>query len=326
MSARRHLMSPELVTQWLNTWRSDGVHVNSHELMYYRSKVNAFQRFRRLHPPPGASGALLSKFKGRGMEFDEFRHYQAGDDIRAIDWRVTARTGTPHTKLFREERERPVFVVVDFSDSMQFGSQLLFKSAQACHLAASLAWLAVARGDRIGAVMTSQYGHAEIKPQARHHGVMQVIHHLVEQQQLAVDSWQQQHRHQNVFPQALERMQQLARPGSIIYLISDWLSDDPALWRHCLALQRHCQLVPFTIIDPLELQLPNVSDHTPLSMTDGELSVVVDPVNKHQRHAYAHAQQQRLQSVVKQWQQLGCPLRMISSADALENQWPGELL
>lgn len=320
------MLSPANVSQWLNTWRSDGVHVTSHELMYYRSKVNAFARFRRLNPPPGRTGALMSKFKGRGMEFDEFRHYQAGDDIRAIDWRVTARTGTPHTKLFREERERPVFVVVDLSDSMQFGSQLLFKSVQACHLASALAWLAAARNDRIGAVITSGQGHAEIKPQGRHHGVLNVIHHLIEQQQIAVGHWQQHRSNNNVFAAALERIQHVARPGSLIYLISDWLSDDPAIWQHCLALQRHCQLLPFQITDPLELQLPEHAGHQHLAMTDGEQHVVVDAADQHQRHAYSHAQQQRQAHLVQQWQQLGGELRQFSAADALESQWPGVVL
>src|SRR5690554_346681 len=313
-------------SQWLDLWRSDGVHVQSHELMYYRAKVNAFQRYRRLHPPPGQTGVLLSKFKGRGMEFDEFRHYQAGDDIRAIDWRVTARTGTPHTKLFREERERPVLIVVDLSHSMHFGSQLLFKSVQACHLASALAWLAVARNDRVGAVLASDQGHAEIRPQARHHGALNLIHHLTEQQQQAVSHWQQQRSSRNVFAQALERVQHVARPGSLIYLISDWFSQDPAIWRHCSALQRHCQLLPFQIIDPLEQRLPSPNYPAHLAMTDGEQQLVIDPADRHQTNAYAQAMAQRQTDIVKQWQQLGCSVRQFSAAEALESQWPGVTL
>ncbi|SDB46478.1 Protein of unknown function DUF58 [Pseudidiomarina indica] len=314
------------VEQWLNTWRSNGIHVQSHELMYYRSKVAAFQRFRRLHPPPGRGGALLSRFKGRGMEFDEYRHYQAGDDVRTIDWRVTARTGTPHTKLFREERERPVFVAVDLSHSMQFGSQLLFKSVQACHLAAVVAWLAVARGDRIGAVIGSQASHVEVKPQDREHGAQQVIHHLVEQQQAAVNHWLHQRHHQNVFADTLARVQHIARPGSIIYLISDWQSDDPALWRSLLALQRHCQLVPFFVSDPLEQELPHITGTGQLKLTDGEQQLTMNPANVQQREHYAAAQSEWLHSRIQQWRNLGGNLRHFSAAQPLELQWPGEIL
>ena len=312
--------------QWLELWHSNGVQVSSHELMYYRSKASAFARYRRLHPPPGQSGALLSKFKGRGMEFDEFRHYQAGDDIRAIDWRVTARTGTPHTKLFREERERPVFVVVDLSSTMHFGSQLLFKSVQACHLASALAWLAVSRGDRIGAVLGSEQHHTELRPQGRHHGALNVIHHLVEQQQLAVTHWQQQRHYQNHFATTLERVQHIARPGSLIYLISDWLSPDPALWQSCLALQRHCQLLPFQIIDPLEFALPAHSAHETLALSDGQQQWQVDLANSQQREAFVQAGAQQQKLISDQWHQLGCQLRQISAAEALESQWPGVVL
>jgi len=318
-------------TQWLTTWHSNGVHVSSHELMYYRSKVGAFQRFRRLNPPPSQTGALMSKFKGRGMEFDEFRHYQAGDDIRAIDWRVTARTGTPHTKLFREERERPVFVVVDLSDSMHFGSQLLLKSVQACHLAAALAWLAVARNDRIGALIsTSQdagtQGHVELRPQARHHGVLNIIHHLVQQQTTAAAQWQQQRGTSNHFHHALERLQHVARPGSLIYLISDWLNTDASTWRSLLALQRHCQLQAFQIIDPLELAIPTFATSDQLPLTNDGQQVIIDPSNQHQTQAYAKAMQQHQQAMLKQWQQLGLTVQQFSAAEPIELQWPGVIL
>lgn len=313
-------------TEWLTTWLSNGVRVGSHELMYYRSKVSAFQRFRRFNPPPGQTGALMSKFKGRGMEFDEFRHYQAGDDIRAIDWRVTARTGTPHTKLFREERERPVFVVVDLSDSMHFGTQLLFKSVQACHLAAALAWLAVARNDRIGALISSAQNHVELRPQSRHHGVLNMIHHLVEQQTNAVEQWQQHRSTQNNFHQALERLQHLARPGSLIYVISDWLNPNDATWRSLLALQRHCQIQPFQIVDPVELNIPPSSVADTLPLTHDDQHVIVDPSNNHQRQAYAQAMQQHQQHMLQHWQQFGLSVQQFSSAEALELQWPGVTL
>lgn len=320
------MLTAAAVDHWLNTWRSDGIRVQSHELMYYRSKVAAFQRFRRLHPPPSTGGALLSRFKGRGMEFDEFRHYQAGDDVRTIDWRVTARTGTPHTKLFREERERPVFVVVDLSHSMQFGTQLLFKSVQACHLAAVAAWLTVARGDRIGAVIGSQAGHVEVKPQGRDHGAQQVIHQLVTQQHAALELWLSQRQYHNVFSDTVARLQQIARPGSIIYLISDWHSDDPALWRNLLALQRHCQLVPFMITDPMEQQLPAVNGTGMLWLTDGQQQLAVHPGNSQQRKSYAQAQQQWQQNRVQQWRQLGSTLHHFSAGQPIELQWPGEVL
>ena len=124
------------------------------------------------------SGNYLARSKGRGMEFDEVRHYQNGDDIRAIDWRVTARTGKTHTKLFKEEVERPVLIATDLSENMLFGSQLLFKSVQAAHLASLVAWHAKSRGDRVGGIVFNQHYHAELKPRSRLQGVLHYLHIL----------------------------------------------------------------------------------------------------------------------------------------------------
>ncbi len=100
------------------------------------------------------------------MNFSEVRPYQAGDDIRAIDWRVTARTGKTHTKLFTEEREQPVMLLIDLGTSMKFGSQLLLKSVQAAHFASLLSWLAVSEQDRIGAIIYTGTKLIECKPTA----------------------------------------------------------------------------------------------------------------------------------------------------------------
>ena len=103
-------------------------------------------------------GANLSVFQGRGMEFDESRSYQPGDDARTIDWRLTARTGAMHTKLFHEERERPVQLLVDLRSGMQFGTRKQFKSVLGATIAAKLAWTAIDGGDRVGGFLLSPSG------------------------------------------------------------------------------------------------------------------------------------------------------------------------
>jgi hypothetical protein len=127
----------------------------------------------------GQSGAYLSKLKGRGMEFDEARLYQPGDDIRTIDWRVTARTGKTHTKVFREERERPVFISVDYRPTMAFATRGVFKSVQAAKLAALLAWAAQQHGDRIGGQIFTDFACQELKPQNGKHAVLRFLNALV---------------------------------------------------------------------------------------------------------------------------------------------------
>ena len=124
------------------------------------------------------TGAYVSRFRGRGMEFDESRPYQPGDDPRSIDWRVTARSTTAYTKLFREERERPVLIAVDLRSNMHFATRGCFKSVSASRAAALIAWAAHHRGDRLG-----QHGHClgiQIPHAVNHSPVMRACNSVVD--------------------------------------------------------------------------------------------------------------------------------------------------
>ena len=119
---------------------------------------------RRVRAP--GSGGYASPFKGRGMEFDEVRPYAQGDDVRSIDWRVTARSGKPHTKLFREERERAVLLWLDLRPAMFFATRGSFKAVRAAQAAALLGWNTLRHGDRLGALIFDAHNHAELRPSA----------------------------------------------------------------------------------------------------------------------------------------------------------------
>ena len=315
-------------SEWLQQWHSDGIQVGSAELMYYRSKVGAFARHRKLHPPKAQTGALLSKTRGRGMEFDEVRHYQAGDDVRAIDWRVTARTGTPHTKLYREERERPVMFVVDLSPTQHFGSALLLKSVLACHLTAAMAWLAVQRGDRVGALIGHPQRHVEIRPQARQHGVLRIIHALVELQNESLADWQQSSASTNqaTLDDLLQRAQQVAKPGTIIHIISDWQHFTSGTFTKLQALQRHCSLQVLQCSDPLEHQFPTALAQQDVALSDGLQQLEFAAGEQQQRNAYRAEHTQLQQQLLGQFQQLNLELHQFSAARALEEQWPEVML
>ena len=122
------------------------------------------------HPVARAlrAGSNVSRLRGRGMDFAEVRNYQAGDEIRHMEWRVTARTGKPHVKLYEEERERPVIILTDFNPSMYFGTRLAFKSVIAARLAAILAWTVVKQGDRVGGFLLSAHHHHRMMRRARY--------------------------------------------------------------------------------------------------------------------------------------------------------------
>lgn len=143
----------------------DGVIAELNELINLRR----YAQYARYQPEGLAirSGNHISKVRGRGMDFSEVRHYQAGDEIRHMEWRVTARTGRPHVKIYQEERERPVVILTDFNPSMIFGTRIAFKSVVAARLAALLAWTVIKQGDRVGGVFFSATQHSEFTPKAR---------------------------------------------------------------------------------------------------------------------------------------------------------------
>jgi len=269
------------ISSLLNSVASNGIELSINELIQYQNKASLIDLAARKSQHGQMSGNYLSRSKGRGMEFDEVRHYQNGDDIRAIDWRVTARTGKTHTKLFREEVERPVLVATDLSSSMLFGSQLLFKSVQAAHLAALVTWHAKGRGDRIGGIVFNQYKHSELKPRSRKEGVLHYLHSLVEthqhtmsleqQNQNELLSSEQLHDLANAtFEENCARLRQLARPGSLVYLITDGNHITQETIRHLSHISRHCELVVCLVSDPLEHDLPTSKYKMNVAVTDGK--------------------------------------------------------
>ncbi len=233
------------------------------------------------------SGQYLSSFRGRGMEFDEVRPYQAGDDVRTLDWRVMARSGKPHTKLFREERERAVLLWVDNRRSMFFATRGAFKSVIAARAAALLGWAAVKQGDRVGGLIFSEQQHEELRPQGSKHAVLHLIQRLVEQEQAAwLQAKAQQHdaiAASEAALQSLLRLRRVARPGSLVVLLSDFREVDDRCELHLSQLARHNDVVMFFIYDELESTLPPAGLYR---VGDGEQTMVLDTTVASARATY----------------------------------------
>src|SRR5690606_28940017 len=158
------------------------------------------------------AGGHLSPVKGRGAECDESRPYQPGDDLRTMDWRVMARTGKPHTKVFREERNRPVFVWLDLRAPMMFGTQRAFKAVRAAEAAALVAWGAIANGDRLGGLVFSDTEHEERRPRLGRRSALTLLQ-LVAEDRFWTPS-------PSTAPgggaeHGLKRLTRVARPGSL---------------------------------------------------------------------------------------------------------------
>ena len=303
------------ISNWLRVHHADGVNVDMAELLYYRSKTGLMNLNPHKTVQARLAGSYLTKMKGRGMEFDEARHYQPGDDIRAIDWRVTARTGKTHTKLFREEKERPVFILVDFSHSMHFGTQLLFKSVTAAHLASLIAWSASKRGDRIGGLVFNESEHREFKPMTRQKAVLSLLSGIKHLHNNAISDNPAQ-----TFSDACARIRRLARPGAAVFILSDFLHLDNSAQRHLSQLSRHCEVIAYRISDPFEHQLPSVRVPQTVAVTDGKTRQSITLGEQSQAMDYQKIHAQLMNNIYKQLQQSHVRVIDINAGLPLETQ------
>jgi uncharacterized protein (DUF58 family) len=240
----------------MRTSPDTGVRVSLDELIALRLRA------RRLARPAARVGGHqsathASRFRGRGVDYVESRNYQPGDDIRQMDWRVTARTGRPHTKVFQEEREQSILLLIDANPSMHFGTRVRFKSVQAARAAALLAWAAVQGGDRAGALGFGPGLNAEVKPGGGPRGALRVLRALAEWDGIAASGG-------NTVPlsQALQRVRRLARPGSRVLLLSDGFSADAAAEGPLSLLAEHCDVAALLLTDPLERVAPAPGRYT----------------------------------------------------------------
>ncbi|XQW85949.1 DUF58 domain-containing protein [Thalassotalea piscium] len=309
--------------QILNELVSDGVNLSLDELMRYQTKcalINS-KSVRNLHGK--MSGNYLARSKGRGMEFDEVRHYQTGDDIRAIDWRVTARTGTTHTKLFREEIERPVQIITDLSHNMLFGSKLLFKSVQAAHIAALVAWHAKNKGDRVGGIVFNQASHTELKPRSRQQGVLHYLNTLIAIHNNSTELLQKlpdANQTSSFFEENCLRARQISRPGSLVYFITDGHSINQEAVRHLANISRHCELVMCLLSDPLEHELPESKNKINVSISDGKNRQQLTLGDPRTADFYRYKAELFNQSIEQSLTKAGARLLHFSAGQSIENQ------
>ncbi|AMO57049.1 hypothetical protein GZ77_01010 [Endozoicomonas montiporae] len=236
-----------------------GAYSDLKELVELRLKARDLALFKHNRSRSLLAGAGASPFKGRGVDFEEVRAYQHGDDIRSIDWRVTARRSKPHTKVFREERERPVLILLDQSHSLFFGSRLNFKSVTAAEACSLLAWATLNHGDRVGGVIFNEEQLSEIRPKRSKQTLMHLLKQASELNQsltarsipasiTAADG--------GYLAKALRHARRVSHPGTHIFVISDFASHNEETLRHFFRLSRHCEMMAVHISDPMEAELP----------------------------------------------------------------------
>lgn len=305
---------PVQIAAWLDELQTNGSQLDLTQLLRYQRLTHLLDLTPKQTIQSKLAGSYLAKTKGRGMEFDEVRHYQPGDDVRTIDWRVTARTGKVHTKLFREEKERPVFILTDLSSSMQFGSQLLLKSVQAAHLASLIAWHVKKTGDKLGGILFNDQQIVELKPAGRHVAVLRYLHQLIELQKVNRALPQQQN-----LANALGQLRRLARPGSLLFVISDFSQLDEQCLRHLQAMRLHNEIRLCQLSDPLEREAP-IDCRGAALVSSGQQSFAIELADQKLWQHFSKQQLSIQQYIDSSMQLLGLRPRQFSAAQPLSLQ------
>ncbi len=240
-----------------------------------------------------SDGGYNSPFRGRGMEFAEVRSYQAGDDIRTIDWRVTARTGKPHTKLFHEERERPVLVAIDYRRPMFFATRGQFKAVKVSQLAALIAWHTLQQGDKLGAFLFSEERHAELRPMSGKRAILNLLRQMVNDPVWSRDLHQPFEPQQRLY-HTLIRLRRVVKPGSCVTIISDFAQWDSSVEKQLSLLRRNNDLTLIFCYDQLEKQLPPAGNYL---LSDGRHPCNIDTTSFAVRQCYSQHFDDHLQGI-----------------------------
>ncbi|WP_084166418.1 DUF58 domain-containing protein [Stutzerimonas azotifigens] len=243
-------------------------------------------------------GLHHSRLRGRGVDFDQVRVYQPGDDVRTIDWRVTARTLEPHTKLFHEERERPIYLVVEQSRRLFFGSGRVLKSVLAAEAAALVGWAALEHNDRVGGLVFGNQGQDEIRPRRSKHSLLLLLDRLASANRRLLDEAPVDPEN---LAQALRRTREVLRPGSLAVLLCDERSLSDTAEQQLRLLGRHVDLLLMPLSDPLDHALPAAGL---LRFASGPARLELDSHDATLRQAYRAAAGER----AERWQRLASKL------------------
>lgn len=304
-------------------YQSTGAVITLQELLVQRHAAKTLEYLIHNRSIAGISGLHLSKMRGRGVDFEEFRPYQAGDDIRLIDWRVTARTNRPFTKVFREERERPVIIAVDQTHNMYFGSQVAFKSVIAAQAAALFCWLAIDNGDRVGGLVFSDWDSSLVRPKRSRRSALHLLNQIYNYNQ-QLQEVKDPENHMEIAPDfkpglahALGQIRRITKPGSTLYVISDFMTMDEKALQYLNQLSRHNNVICCMIYDALEETLPVPGIY---SITDGGRKGALNTHSNKARNRYKQQFKQRIEGLESDLEKLRIRLIKIRTNEIVVEQ------
>ena len=285
-----------------------GVYANLDDLIRIRFKARDFSFMPRQPVTSILSGRYASRLRGRGLNFEEMRRYLPGDDVRTMDWRVTARTRQPHVRVYTEEKDRSVLLLVDQRANMFFGSRDRMKSVTAAELAALGAWRALDAGDRVGAVVFNDTEVTDIRPQRSQQAVMSILGTVVEMnQRLRVGS--DIEPNPGMLNEALRKAVRLAAHDVLVVIVSDFFGVDAQTERLAASLAEHNDVLGLLVHDPLRL---NPHGHS-ISVSDGKLQMQMDLANEKLREKLAEDYRLEQEQITHFLKKLSAPLLLVSN-------------
>ena len=298
-----------------------GVYADLDDLVRLQFSVHNFSFLPKQPVRSLLAGRRASRLRGRGLDFEEIRRYIPGDDIRTMDWRVTARTQRPHTRVYTEERDRPVLLVVDQRLSMFFGSRTAMKSVTAAEAAALAAWRTLAVGDRIGALVFNDSEVREIPPHRSRQRVMQILKAVLDMNRaLRADGSIQPSP--AMLNRAMQRALHLASHDFLVVIVSDFSGADGETKNAVTRLSAHNDVVALFVFDPLESRLPSLGK---VVVSQGNLQLEIDTGDARLRKRFAGEFDAALQTARDLMLKRGVPVLPIHTAGGVRAQL-GELL
>lgn len=297
------------------------VYVSLAQLMALEFKARDLSFLARQPQGSILAGNHASRLRGRGLNFDELRRYQPGDDLRHIDWRASLRTGKPVVRTFTEERDRPALIVVDQRMSMFFGSQRSFKSAVAAELAALAAWMVFHAGDRVGGLVFNDQRIDSIAPLRSRKRVEALLSRVV-QQNRALNAGNPDAEDEDQLDKALQRCLGVAGHDHLICIVSDFAGAGERTLQLMRQLSAHNDVIALQVYDPLALKLPN---NGRLLVTQGELQVELAIEKRNVHQPLGDFLSGRLKDVATLLRRSQVPLMMISTAEDAHGQLRAEL-
>ena len=290
------------------------VHPTLDELVRLQFDARGFSLLPRQPVSSLLSGRHASRLRGRGLTFEELRDYRPGDDIRSMDWRATARLRKPHVRVYSEERERPVLLVVDQRSTMFFGTARTTKATVAAELAALGAWTALASGDRVGAVIFGDNDIVEIKPHRSRENVLRICHELVRlNKKLSAAGGTAR---PEILNDALRRAVNVAKHDHLVVLATDYEGNDDDTHRHATRLAKHNDVLATLVYDPLGASIPVYGQ---AEVTDGRQQVSLN-IDSHFNDRF-EAEFRRLSEQIRQrLRSIRIPVLPICTHDSVVDQ------